>query len=447
MATDESVLVVDDDAEVVAWLVEELAASGRSVEGVTDPHEALARLDERAFDVVISDVEMPSMRGVDLLPTIHARRPDQLVILITAFGSIELAMRCVREGASDFLAKPFTFEALELAIERTLRERRMKRELVRLRRALVDTESGELVAESPAMRRVLDVARRAAQTSSTVLLTGESGVGKSAVARWIHAQGSRAERELVELNCAALPAGLVEAELFGVRRGAFTDARDDRAGLFVRANGGTLFLDEIGEMALEAQPKLLAAIERGEVRPVGGTSTTTVDVRVIAATNRPLEEAVRARTFREDLFHRLDVVRIEVPPLRERVADIPHLIDRLLDRLSARTRHRIQGVTDEALRWLCAQSWQGNVRALANALERATMFADHDVLTLADFNGGEAPRDDDAWLEGAADRAMTLESLERRYIARVLERFDGNKSKAARALGIDRTTLWRKLQE
>jgi DNA-binding NtrC family response regulator len=447
MTNGESVLVVDDDAEIVAWLVEELVASGREAVGVTEPQSALARLEERAFDLVISDVEMPTMRGVDLLPAIHARRPDQLVILITAFGSIELAMRCVREGASDFLAKPFTFEGLEHAIERTLRERRMKRELVRLRRTLVSSESGELVAESPAMRRVLDVARRAAQSSSTVLLTGESGVGKSAVARWIHAQGSRAERELVELNCAALPAGLVEAELFGVRRGAYTDAREDRAGLFVRANGGTLFLDEIGEMALEAQPKLLAAIERGEVRPVGGTTTTTVDVRVIAATNRPLEEAVRARTFRDDLFHRLDVVRIEVPPLRERAADIPHLVDRLLDRLSVRTRHRVQGVTDEAMRWLCTQPWPGNVRALANALERATMFADHDALTLADFHGGEAPPDDDAWLEGAAERAMTLDALERRYIARVLERFDGNKSKAARALGIDRTTLWRKLQE
>ena len=239
----------------------------------------------------------------------------------------------------------------------------MKRELVRLRRSAA-VDRGDLVAESDGMKRALDLAERAARGDSTVLLTGESGVGKSAVARWIHARSGRAARPMVELNCAALPASLVESELFGVRRGAYTDAREDRAGLFVQANGGTLFLDEIGEMALEAQPKLLAAIERGLVRPVGATRDHPTDVRVVAATNRALEDGVREGRFRADLFHRLDVVRIEVPPLRERAADVPALVDRLLDQLAIRTRRHVDGITDEALRWLVTRPWPGNVRAL-----------------------------------------------------------------------------------
>ena len=446
MSARERILVVDDEPEVVAWLVEELEASGRVAEGVTDPALALDRLEERAFDVVVTDLEMPGLRGIDLMRAIHARRPDQLVVLITAFGSIELAMRCVREGAADFLAKPFPIEALEHALERTLRERRMKRELVRLRRH-AEVDAGDLVAESDAMKRVLDVAQRAARGDSTVLLTGESGVGKSAVARWIHACSARSARPIVELNCAALPAQLVEAELFGVRRGAYTDAREDRAGLFLQADGGTLFLDEIGEMAPEAQPKLLAALESGVVRPVGATRDQPTDVRLVAATNRALEDAVRAGSFRADLFHRLDVLRIEVPPLRERPADIPVLVDRLLGRLAVRTRRPVDGITDEAVRWLVGRPWPGNVRALSNALERAVMLADHDVLTLADFTDHARDDDDAQWLDDADARGWTLADLERRYVDRVLARHHGNKTKAARALGIDRTTLWRKLQD
>ena len=441
----ESILVVDDEPEVVAWLVEELEASGRAADGVTDPQLALERLEQSAYDVVLTDLEMPGLRGLELMAAIHARRPDQLVVLITAFGSIELAMRCVREGAADFLAKPFPFEALDHALNRTLRERRMKRELVRLRRHAA-ADRGELVAESEAMKRVLDVAERAARSDSTVLLTGESGVGKSAVARWIHARSARASHAMVELNCAALPAALVEAELFGVRRGAYTDAREDRAGLFMQANEGTLFLDEVGEMAIEAQPKLLAAIERGVVRPVGATRDHATDVRVVAATNRALDEAVRAGSFRADLYHRLDVVRIDIPPLRERAADLPALVDRLLDQLALRTRRHVDGITDEALRWLGTRPWPGNVRALSNALERAAMLADHDVLTLTDFTEHARDEDDARWLEDAESRQWTLADLERRYVDRVLARHGGNKTKAARALGIDRTTLWRKLQ-
>jgi len=439
--------VVDDDPGVVDWLVEELDERGFRVEGVTRPQDALARVSERAFDLVISDVEMPEMRGLDLVRALHAERPDQLVVLITAFGSIDLAMRCVRAGAADFIAKPFSIDALVHAIDRTLTERKMRREIVRLRRSLAAGASvGDLVAESAAMREVIDLAQRAAPASSTVLLTGESGVGKSAIARFIHLHGGRAGRELVQLNCAALPAGLVEAELFGVRRGAFTDAREDRPGLFALADGGTLFLDEIGEMAAEVQPKLLLALERGAFRPVGGGDEARFDVRLIAATNRPPEDAVREGRLRTDLFHRINVIRIEIPPLRARLADIPPLVDQLLAGVSERAGKSVLGVSDESMRWLCAQPWPGNVRELANVIERAVMLSDHDVLVLDDFLRGGRPADPQtAFLQRASEQGVSLAELERRYIDLVLDRCEGNKAKAARMLGIDRSTLWRKL--
>ena len=444
-----SILVVDDDEGVVEWIVEELTEHGLQAEGVTAPERALERVAERAFDVVVSDVEMPGMRGVDLVQAIHARRPTQLVVLVTAFGSIELAMQCVRAGAADFLAKPFPIEALVHTIDRVLRERRMRREIVRLRSSLGSESPGsELVAISAAMRGVLDTARRAAATSSTLLLTGESGVGKSAIARFVHAQSSRRDQRFVQLNCAALPASLVEAELFGVKKGAFTDAREDREGLFAHANGGTLFLDEIGDMALEVQPKLLVALETGSYRPIGGRREVPFDVRLVAATNRPLEEALRERRLRPDLYHRLNVIRIEIPPLRDRVEDIPRLVDQLLHRLAKRTGRSVLGVSDEAMRWICSQPWPGNVRELGNVIERAVMLSDHDVLVLEDFARGGIDREvgaDVPYLEGAAAEGLPLEELERRYIRLVLERCGGNKAKAARVLGVDRTTLWRKL--
>jgi DNA-binding NtrC family response regulator len=445
-----SVLVVDDDAGVVDWLVEELSQRGFAADGESAPTRALERIADRRYDVVVSDVEMPGMRGIELIEGIHARRPDQLVLLMTAFGSIETAMQCMRAGAADFLAKPFPFESLVHAIERTLRERRMRREIVRLRSSLVREAPSELVAASAAMKRALEIARRAAATSSIVLLTGESGAGKSAIARFIHSHSPRRARRFVQLNCAALPAGLVEAELFGVKKGAFTDAREDREGLFVHADGGTLFLDEIGDMALEAQPKLLLALETSSCRPLGGREEVRSDVRWIAATNRPLEDALRERRIRPDLYHRLNVIRIEVPPLRDRVEDIPALVDQMLHRLAPRAARPLLGVSEEALRWLCVQPWPGNVRELANVLERAVMLSDHDTLVLDDFARGDlAPRGeqaaDSALLDAAAAEGLNLESLEQRYIRVVLERCGGNKARAARMLGIDRTTLWRKL--
>jgi len=438
-------LVVDDDASVVDYLVEMLNDHGFITHGVVAPHDALARIEGADYDLVIADVEMPGMRGLDLMAEIHTRKQDQLVLLITAFGSIDLAVQAVRAGACDFVTKPFPIEALLLAIERAFRERQMHREIVQLRSVVSQGETHGLVARSPAMRRVLEVARRAGLTDSTVLLTGESGVGKGAIARFIHDQGPRAKRPFIQVNCAALPATLVESELFGVRKGAYTDARSDRPGLFVEASGGTLFLDEIAEMPMETQPKLLQVLETGKVRAIGGNNEATVNVRVIAATNCPLEEAMHGRHFRPDLYHRLNVIALEIPPLRQRSEDFEPLIDFFLQRANNKLDRSVLGITAEAKRWLLSYTWPGNVRELANRIERAVALTDHDSLLLEDFSLTARPLPSDDILGAIALQELSLAHVERAYVQQVLTHVRGNKARAARILDIDRKTLYRKL--
>jgi DNA-binding NtrC family response regulator len=439
-----TLLVVDDDASVVSWLQDELGAAGYEVCGATSGADALQALEGRHFDLVISDVEMPGMRGPELLAAIHERKPTQLVLLISGFGTIELAVESVRAGACDFIAKPFPFEALVQAIERALRERQMRRQIVRLRGLLASENSGEIVAKSTAMQHVLNIAQKAAPLTAPVLITGESGVGKTALARFIHEHGPRSRAPFLELNCAALPSPLVEAELFGVRRGAYTDAKESRAGLFEEANGGTLFLDEIGELGLEMQPKLLQVLETGRVRRIGGGKEQSVSARIIAATNLSLEQALRERRFRADLYHRLNVLRIDIPPLRERPEDLGALIELFLHRASQRMGRAPLGIEDAALRFLLAQAWPGNARELSNAVERAVALAEHDVLVMEDFQLGP-----DAGSSPAASalESMTLKELETEHLRRVLKKTGGNKTLAAQILGLDRRTVYRKVAE
>jgi len=444
VAEQAKILVIDDDPAVVEFLVEELGAHYAGA-GETSPRAGLERAVAGDFDIIITDVEMPELRGTDLLAELLERKPGQLVLMITAFGSIELAVQAVRAGACDFVTKPFKMPVLLFAVERALRERTMRREIVRLRRELGD-DRGNLVAGSPAMLKVLDIARRAARGAASVLITGESGTGKGALARWIHDHGARGSGPFVHVNCAALPSGLVEAELFGVRRGAFTDARESRDGLFVESSGGTIFLDEIAEMPLDVQSKLLQVLESSRVRPVGG-GEVAIDARVIAATNRAIDSAVQHNQFRLDLFFRLNVIRIEMPPLRERAGDIPALVNALLARASHGGSGPI-GITDDAMRWLIRHDWPGNVRELANVVERAVALTDHDTIVLEDVRNLEsrvpvAPTGD--LLASAAERHLPLAEVERAYIRRVLDANDGNVSRAARILGIDRRTLYRKL--
>lgn len=440
-----SLLVVDDDPGIVSWLSEALPEEGFAVRGETNARRALELLASTPFDLVVSDVEMPGLRGIDLLREIHKTRPEQMVLLVTAFGSIDLAVSAVRSGAVDFLAKPFKLEVLVLAIQRALRETSLKREVVRLREEVAKEQPHGIAAKSAAMQRALELVRRAAPSRLPVLITGESGVGKGALARVLHETSDRREGKFVQLNCAALPSGLAEAELFGVRRGAFTDAKESRAGVFEQATGGTLFLDELGELPLDLQPKLLHALESNDVRPVGSAEPVRVDVRVVAATNRPLEEALRERRFRADLYHRLNVVRIEVPPLRERRDDIEAIVDQVLAGI-ARRGGRSLAVSTSALTWLRAQPWPGNVRELVNALERAATMVEHEVLTPEDLRGWQVA-EPSSLLDDAVGRELSLKELERLYIQRVMEKTGGHKGRAAQILGLDRRTLYRKVAE
>lgn len=446
--TRKRILVVDDDAAVVDHLCESLADRGYEAVGMTSAVAALTRVREETFDLVVSDVEMPELRGVDLLAAILEAKPTQLVLLITAYGSVEMAVASVRAGACDFLTKPFRIEELVHAIERAFSERMLKREVVRLRAALLPSDSRRpVVAKSAAMRRVLTLAQRAAASSSSVLITGETGSGKSLLARYIHDHGKRREQPFVQLNCAAVPPTLAESELFGVRRGAFTDAREEREGLFVAAGRGTIFLDEIGELSLELQAKLLHALETGTVRPLGGTQEVRTEARVIAATNRPAEQLLREGSLRPDLYYRINVIRIELPPLRERKDDILPLVDVLLAQARNKSERPILGISAAATRRLVKHHWPGNVRELANVIERAVAMADHDVILPEDLDFLDPSPGAHEGLSSAAEQGLSLDEMERAYVQRVVEAQGGNKAAAARILGITRRTLYRKLGE
>lgn len=441
-------LVIDDDPGVVDYLLEMLRKEGYSVSGYTQTDQALKAIEKEPFDLVISDVVMPGMRGLELMATIHHKRPDQLILLITAFGSIDLAMQSMHAGACDFLTKPFRIEELYAGVARALKDRQMRRTAVKVGYD-GDVKSAEstFITRSPCMRQLINLAQRAARVNSTVLLTGESGTGKSAVARWIHDNSLNGSGPFIALNCAALPHNLVESELFGVRKGAFTDASKDRPGLFLQANSGTLFLDEIAELPLEIQPKLLQALETGKIRALGDTQETQVNVRLIAATHQSLEQRVNDKLFRADLYHRLNVISLEIPPLRERKEDIDELVSVLLHTICRRLgKHEAVNVSVEVLRWIRAYHWPGNVRELANTLEKAIVLAEHDTLLLEDLaQASKLPRNDGDFLESAMLREWTLADIEQTYIRYVLKMTGGNKIQAARILGLDRSTLYRKL--
>lgn len=438
-------LIVDDDPSVVEFLCESLNERGFDTTGCSSVAETLKLVEAQEFDLIVTDLEMPEMRGTDLCAVLLQRNPSQLILLITAFGSIELAVASVRAGACDFVAKPFKIEALVFAIERAFRDREVRREIVRLRASQGIEGATPLVAKSVAMRKVLEIARRAARTDSLVVLTGETGTGKGAVARFIHDASGRRSSPFFAVNCASLPATLFESELFGARRGAYTDAREDRPGAFIAAGNGTLFLDEIGELPLDVQSKLLHVLESGRVRPLGGTADVPVKARLIAATNQSLERLLREGRLRPDLYYRLNVIRIEIPPLRERREDILPLVDLFLGPACERQSRPLIGIAATALRQLLAYAWPGNVRELANLLERAVALSEHDTLLPEDLNlrtAGAEP----GWAQGGGEH-VALAEVERAYVQHVLAASGGNKAAAARTLGIDRRTLYRKLND
>ncbi|HSJ23343.1 MAG TPA: sigma-54 dependent transcriptional regulator [Longimicrobiales bacterium] len=434
----EHIILVEDDRELRAFLAEALDDAGYSVGDFATADAACdyLRRGGRA-DAVVTDLIMPGMRGHELLHEIRTLRPELNVVIITAFGAIDSAISLVKAGAYDYLTKPFSTDELLLSLERALEESRLRREVARLSRAAVAGLPG-LIGASRAMQEVYDLVHRAAAASFPVLITGESGTGKELVARAVH-QLSRREGRFVAVNCAALPENLLESELFGHEKGAFTGADREKAGLLETANRGTLFLDEVTELPAALQPKLLRALEEGEVRRVGATQTRRFDVRFVSASNRDVEDAVARGAFRDDLYWRLHVLHVHLPPLRERVPDIPLLAE-----------HFLAGrkVSRDAMNLLTAYAWPGNVRELRNALERAVAMARTGEVTPADL----PPRIRDAVgtvdvVADASRRALPLRDLEREYILEVLRQNDGNKSRTAEILGVDRRTLYRKLDE
>lgn len=445
-------LIAEDDADMRDLLQEVLEEAGHETVLAPDGRAALTLLqhDHEALDLLITDVQMPTMKGDELLRAVRARRAEVPVIVITAFGSVEQAVELVKAGAFQYITKPFKTAELLATIEQALERSAPQREQARVRREIPATQTLIIGASRP-MRELFDLIARAAQSSSTVLITGESGTGKELVARGVHEASQAAgvrKGNFVPVNCAAIPADLIESELFGHTGQAFTGAKQQRTGLFEAADHGTLFLDEIGELPLTVQPKLLRALQAGAVRRVGAEHERAINVRVIAATNRELEEEVRTNRFRQDLYWRLNVIHLRVPPLRERAYDIPLLVEHFVNRLATASGKAPLDVSPETLAMLTAYSWPGNVRELENAIERAAAMARGVQLTPQDLPervraGGAVA----GFIAHSSTQNLTLREVERDYILEVMRKTGGNKSRAADLLGLDRKTLYRKLDE
>ena len=446
-----SILIVDDEPEMASVVEQALTRRGYKAKQVNSADAAWTLLETEDYDVVVTDINMKGMTGVELTDRIAKNRKDVPVIVMTAFGSLETAIATMRAGAFDFITKPFEIDQLTVAVERALQNKALREEVKRLKFEVEVARAkpgADFVGDSPAMKKVHEVIARVAETDATVLVTGESGSGKELVARDVHRRGKRKDGSFVAINCAALPETLLESELFGHVKGAFTDAKTAKKGLFVEASGGTLFLDEIGEMPQGMQAKLLRALEERSVRPVGGTSETPFDARLVAATNRDLESLVESGRFREDLYYRINVVHIDLPPLRARGNDVLALAQAFINRYAAPMGKSVKGFSTAVGERLLSYAWPGNVRELQNCIERALALARFEELTVEDL----PPKVRDykpSFVVVAADDPtdlVTMEEVERRYITRVMEAVGQNKTQAAKVLGFDRTTLYRKLE-
>ena len=440
-----TVLVIDDEQSMLSLLRDELGHHGYGVTTHTSPEAALSSLAKDDFGVVLCDVRMQAMSGLDLCREMVALRGDVPIIVITGFGTVEHAIGAMRAGAFDFVTKPFRTDDLVATIERALARRAMTEQVTRLSDDGAPVATGEMIGECAAMQTLYGVVARVAAVDVTVLVTGESGTGKELVARALHASSGRRGGPFLAISCAAMPEALLESELFGHEKGAFTDAVAAKRGMLFSASGGTLMLDEVGEMPWGIQAKLLRALQEKTARAVGASKETPFDTRIIAATNRDLEDDVASGRFREDLFYRLNVVNVHLPPLREREDDVLLLAHTFLQRYSP--KGRVIGLTTAAAERLLAYSWPGNVRELQNCIERAVAFSRSDMLQVGDLPeriiSHERPVTRSTT---AADPIVSLDEVERRHVTQVLHAVGGNKAYAARALGLDRRTLYRKLQ-
>jgi DNA-binding NtrC family response regulator len=444
-----NVLIVDDDQAMCEMLDFDLKRRGFRVTWHTMAENAFSNLKKADFDVVLADIHLPGMTGIELCERISANRPDIPVITITGFGSLEMAIASIRAGAYDFVAKPIDTDILEVVLDRAISHRALQEKVKLLSQTTPSPLQFEkLLGDSPPMLKLFSQMTHVADTDISILLLGESGTGKELVAQTLHKHSKRHKAPFIPVNCSALPETLLESELFGHKKGAFTDATADQKGLFQEAQDGTLFLDEVGEIPIMLQPKLLRAVEERAIRPVGGNSEIPIDVRIIAATNRDLERAVEEGRFREDLFYRLNVMQIEVPPLRSRGTDVLLLADQFIKHYAQHFSKQVTGISDNAAQRLMDYVWHGNVRELRNAMERAVALTRFEKIVVDDLPKKIQAYQSEHFFIGSHDpnELLPMEEVERRYILHVLKVVGDNRTAAARILKLDRKTLYRKLQ-
>ncbi len=435
------ILLIDDDDSLRRVMEFSLTEAGYRVQTAMNGEEGLRLLEKEHFDAVVTDITMPGMSGMEVLAKVREKDANLPVIMITAYGTIENAVQAMKQGAFDYITKPFNRDELRLTLGKALRMRRLEKENVELRAEVTDRYRFEnIVGSSEKIKEVLDLAGRVAASDATVLITGESGTGKELLAKGIHYNSKRADAPLVAVNCAAIPENLIESELFGHVKGAFTGAFRDKEGKFELADGGTLFLDEIGDLRIDLQAKILRTLQERQVDRVGGSRLIPVDVRVIAATNRDIEREVKEGNFREDLYYRLSVITLRMPPLRERKDDIPLLVNHFLGKFNRETE---AGIDADALAALRAFGWPGNVRELENVIERASVLKHGNVVMLADLPEKlkKETRGFENIILNLPDEGIALEDLEKSLIVKALEKHKGNQTHAAEYLGITRPTL------
>jgi len=443
----DAILVADDEPGIRESLAEVLRDAGYRVETAADGTAALAALETNDFSIIVTDLRMPGSDGLSVLKRAHEVSPQTIVIIMTAHASVDTAVDALRAGAVDYVLKPVIFDELLAKIARALEHRQAIWEAQHLRQeAERRYDFAQLVGKGPQMSAVFQLITKVAPTQSTVLITGESGTGKEVVARAIHHYSQVASRIFLPINCAAIPESLLESQLFGHIRGAFTGAIASQEGLFSRARGGTIFLDEIGEMPLGLQPKLLRAIEAKEILPVGSTEPITIDIRIIAASNRDLQKMANEGTFREDLYYRLAVIEIQLPPLRDRREDIPPLIEYLVRRHNRELKRAYRGIDNAAMKILLSQPWKGNIRELDNAIEHAIIVGDGEWVTPADLPRS-VHREAAVETTSGDDLREALRGYERVHIETVLRRTSGDKRVAADRLGLSLSSLYRKIDE
>ncbi|MBV6513025.1 MAG: sigma-54-dependent Fis family transcriptional regulator [Ignavibacteriales bacterium] len=444
----EKILVVDDEDIIRDTISVVLKKEGYQVDEAENGLIAFNKIQENFYDLVITDIEMPEMKGIELLERSSKAQANASFIIITAYGSLDTAIRALRSGANDYILKPVEFDELLIKINRLFETRRLILENQMLRREVQrDFDYSNFIGKSPAMKRIFDIISAVGPTESTVLITGNSGTGKELTARAIHQSSKRKNRPFLAVNCGAISENLIESELFGHKKGAFTGASNDKEGYLKAADGGTLFLDEISEMPQQLQVKLLRVIQEKECTPVGSTVSLPINVRFIASTNRNLREEITKGTFREDLYYRLNVVEIKMPSLRERKTDIPLLIDHFLDKFRKEMGRSIKGVDHKAMKALIAYDWRGEVRELANVMERAVIFADTEYIGVEELPDYFKPDRDAANQEKIGVLDEYIRKVERDYIVKTLETYNYDKEQVAMALDLGLSTLYRKIKE